>query len=128
MLDGGDPLLRIAETLYEESVRAGIPSIEFEDAIALYSLAYPVLAGRTGCLLVDAGAGLGYSTAWLVRVARDACRGGARVVAIEAHPPYASRLRDAARRMEEASGVRVEVWEGDAVELVAERLAGPGVD
>ncbi len=122
-------VLRILEGVYEESLRAGIPSIEFEDGVALYSAAYTLLRGRSGALVIDAGAGIGYSTLWLAAAMMDACSGPCRLVAVEAYTPYVDKLRANLERVAREAGglVRVEAVAGDALEYV-ERLPPESID
>jgi len=89
-----------------------IPAIDSEDGAALAALA--AVAPRGG-LVLDLGAGVGYSTAWLA-VGAGAWRG--RVVAVEADPARFKVLKEAATRISEATGARVEAVNGDALEYL----------
>jgi len=103
---------RILEALRAESAEMGIPAIDERDGYALAALAF---AAPRGGLVLDLGAGVGYSTAWL---ALGAGAWRARVVAVEYSPGRAERLARNARLIEEATGARVEVVVGDALEVL----------
>lgn len=107
----------LAERLYAESARLGIPSIQPEDALVLYGLAASSLAASGAGLVLDLGAGIGYSAAWLAAAARSVC-GGCRVLAVERDPVLYSYLRRYAGEIGALSGVRVEAVEGDALEAL----------
>jgi len=108
-----ESLRDLLEALETESRLRGIPSIYREDGAALAAMAF---AAPRGGLVLDLGAGIGYSTAWL---ALGAGAWGGRVVAVEADPGRASVLRGYAREIEGLTGARVEVVEGDALEFLA---------
>ena len=117
LLGGRDSLLALAERLYAESARLGIPSIQPEDALVLHGVAAASLAASGAGLVLDLGSGIGYSTAWLAAAARGVCR-GCRVLAVERDPVLYSHLRRYAGEIEAVSGVRVEAVEGDALEAL----------
>jgi len=117
LLGGRSPLLALAERLYSESARLGIPSIQPEDALVLYGVAASSLAASGAGLVLDLGSGIGYSAAWLAAAAAGACR-GCRLVAVEADPLLYERLRTAAEEIESLSGLRVEAVRGDALEVL----------
>ncbi len=126
----GDPLLSLARSLYEESMRWGIPAIEYDDALAVYALAYSVLVGKREALVVDAGAGIGYSTVWLAKAVRDACRsrtGRCRLVAIEYYGSRAERLRQTIEEVKRLTGIEASVWVGDAIDYFS-RLPVSSID
>ncbi len=81
-----EPLYDIIHRLEQESNQLGIPSISREDGALLAGLAFSRCTEEPG-LLVDAGAGIGFSTAWLV-LGSLAVKGKCKVIAIE----YDSRL------------------------------------
>jgi len=107
-----EDLRDLLAALETESRHRGIPSIYREDGVALAALAF---AAPRGGLVLDLGAGIGYSTAWL---ALGAGAWGGRVVAVEADPGRARVLRGYAPAIEEYTGARVEVVEGDALEFL----------
>jgi len=102
----------LLEALREESYRLGIPAIDERDGYALAALAF---SAPRGGVVLDLGAGVGYSTAWL---ALGAGAWGARIVAVEYEPSRAGRLRGHARLIMEATGARVEVVEGEALDVL----------
>ncbi len=83
---GVEALYDIIHRLEQESTELGIPSISREDGTLLAGLAFSRCTEEPG-FLVDAGAGIGFSTAWLA-LGSLASRGKCRVIAIE----YDSRL------------------------------------
>ncbi len=101
----------LLERLLEESRRLWIPAIDPEDGAALAALAFTAPEG----LVLDLGAGVGYSTAWL---AIGAGARGLRVVAVEYDRARARVLESYAPAIEEATGARVEVVEGDALDFL----------
>ena len=104
--------------LEKESRREGIPAIDERDGFSLAALAF---TAPRGGLVLDLGAGIGYSTAWLA-LGAGPWRG--RVVAVEGDPRRASRLREFASEISEATGAEVEVVEGDALSYL--ESLGPG--
>ena len=112
----------LVERVERESAELGIPSISREDGFVLQGLA--LVAGRLGGVVVDAGAGIGYSTLWVIGGLASRCRGGGggagcRVVAVEADPVLAGRAREVLGEASRATGVGVEVVAGDALEYLA---------
>jgi predicted O-methyltransferase YrrM len=114
-----EEVLRRAE---EVSKRLYIPRIEDLDGAALAAAAFYYTALKSeGVVAVDAGAGAGYSTVWLVAGVEAGCiRGNCKIVAVEAD----SRLAATARRLLGELKLRhtsVEVLVGDAVSYVEGR-------
>ncbi|NOZ88411.1 MAG: hypothetical protein GXO15_00610 [Crenarchaeota archaeon] len=116
-------LLERAERLSEEY---WVPRIDWEDGLALATAVFLVARQRGGGLFVDAGAGVGYSTLWMLYGLAPACEGegGCRLVAVENDPGRAAALRrmlgEASSRLRASgfTGVEVEAVEGDALEYL----------
>ena len=107
----------ILDDILRESERLGIPSIDASDGIALMLEAYrQTLTG--GTLLLDLGAGVGYSTAWIALGADEGCsQGGCRVVAVEYDPSRSSRIEANLGRLG-LERVEVSVVTGEALEVL----------
>ncbi len=58
--------IEISKQLYERSLSLGIPAISYDDGLVLASLAFIYCAANSHVRAVDAGAGIGYSTLFLV--------------------------------------------------------------
>ncbi|MCE4620047.1 MAG: class I SAM-dependent methyltransferase [Desulfurococcales archaeon] len=101
----------LLEKLEEESRKHYIPLIDREDGAALAAIAYAAPRG----LFLDLGAGVGYSTAW---IAVGAAGKADKIIAVEWDPDLAPRLELHADLIREASGVRVEVVNADAIEYL----------
>ena len=113
-----EDLVEYAERLRTESLSRGIPSIDPEDALVLYSLLYSQLRGRRGAVVVDAGAGIGYSSIWLAAAMEAACLGACRLVAIEYLESNARRLRANLSALS-LSRVEVEAVQGEALRVLS---------
>jgi predicted O-methyltransferase YrrM len=100
--------------LVERKSRAlGIPSIDPEDGLVLYTAA--VIASTRGGVAADLGAGIGYSTLWIAGGFDDSCPDECVVYAVES----SSRLVREGRRLlgrAPLERVRIEWIEGDALE------------
>ena len=101
----------LLETLEAESRKHYIPLIDREDGVALAAIAYTAPRG----LFLDLGAGVGYSTAW---IAIGATGRAEKIIAVEWDPDLAPRLELHADLIREATGVRVEVVNSDALEYL----------
>ena len=115
-----EKLYQYIKRIAEMSTRLGIPSIEEEDGIVIQSISYTyALRGMDNLLLIDLGAGIGYSTLWLLMGAKPVCEEmhkRCRVVAVERDPVLAHYAR---KVLSEApmspSHVSIDVVEGDAI-------------
>ncbi len=112
------------------SMRFAIPSISEEDGFVLQSMAY-AYASRAdkGLLVLDLGAGIGYSTLWLVAGIAPICesRGIAcKVVAVEQDKIRASYARRVLGNLPTKS-VEIEVVEMNAIKYL-EKLGSCEVD
>lgn len=118
-LNSREKMLRagpILEEILRESERLGIPSIDVSDGIALMLEAYrQTLIG--GKLMLDLGAGVGYSTAWIALGAEEGCQGGCRILAAEYDPYRASRIKANLEKLS-LSRVEVEVYTGEALKAL----------
>lgn len=114
MRAGPRDLIEYVERLSDEMY---IPRIGRDDGLVIYTLVYMLSSSRGERLVaVDAGAGIGYSTLWIVASLEDTCTGG-RVYAVEKSP---ERYRVLERNM---SAVETECTEivpvnRDAVEFL----------
>ena len=105
------------EDLRRASLGMGIPAIDPEDGMILEATAFQASSAGAS-LAVDAGAGIGYSTAWIALGLEAGCRGECRLIAIEYDPGKARRIRESLEPLG-LEKVRVEVVEGDALEYLA---------
>lgn len=121
------------ELLYEverASDEEFIPRIGRDDGAALFAIVfYYTSRKRTNVLVLDGGAGIGYSTLWLYYALESSCTSGCRLVAVEVRRERAEKLRELLYgRLKPRSGsVSVEVVHGDFVEFVS-RLRSNSVD
>lgn len=99
------------------SLSMGIPSINQEEGFILYAVTAVVASKRSKVHVVDAGAGIGYSTIWLGQALEDFCRGTCRLTAIEWDESKASRAREVLDGMK-WSRVEWSVVSGDALDVV----------
>ena len=112
---GAEIIGRYESLFRRESERLWVPSIDWEDGLVLQSLAFAAGEG----LVVDLGAGAGYSTLWLLAGMADSCRKRCRLFAVERRRDRA----ETARRLLSSipvENVEVEVLVGDALEAVKE--------
>jgi predicted O-methyltransferase YrrM len=122
-------LLEYIRKVYGLSQRMGIPSIEEEDGVAIASAAFAYASSgrRLEIVAVDAGAGIGYSTLWLILGLKPFCsEASCKVIAVELNRTYASIAEDVLAKAPRG-GVEIEVVRGDAVKYVSE-LPGEYVD
>jgi predicted O-methyltransferase YrrM len=117
--------LEIVEILEEESRRFWIPHIDREDGYVLASLSY-YIAILGGKVFIDAGAGIGYSTSWIMYgLSKASANGKIYLYAIERDP---ARYRYLGENMEKLknillskeSAVEVNVLNRDAVDFLGE--------
>ena len=109
--------LRLLKACEKLSREMGIPHIGWDDGAALYALAFAVAAEKGEVVAVDAGAGAGFSTLWVLAALESAGAGG-RLVAVEALKRRFEKLAETLSRAP-AERVRVEPVLGDAVEVIA---------
>ena len=110
-------IYQVIQKLESESDRLYIPRVSREDGTSLAALAFSVCT-RLESPVIDAGAGVGYSAAWLALGVLGA-GGHCRVVAIEWDEDNYRRLEENARLIAE-SGVEVEPRHGDALKILEE--------
>ena len=113
---GGDRSL--AERLWRDSLDLGIMAIDFADGYVLQAVAH-IVASRGGSLFIDAGAGIGFSTYWIIRGVSSGCMGSCRIVALEYQPDRLERLASNVSVMGGEAGIRVDAVKADALEYVA---------
>ncbi|BEP17140.1 hypothetical protein PYJP_04920 [Pyrofollis japonicus] len=115
-------LLEYIRKVYGLSQRMGIPSIEEEDGVAIASAAFAYASsGRSlEIVAVDAGAGIGYSTLWLILGLKPFCsEARCKVIAVESNRTYASIAEDVLVKAPRG-GIDIEVVRDDAVKYVNE--------
>lgn len=105
-------LEELIEEIAAQSERHYVPAIDGEDAAALAALAFTADPG----LMVDLGAGVGYSTLWMAIGARG--KPAARIIAVEWDEDLVEVLRRNADAIREATGVSVDVVNSDAVDYL----------
>ena len=106
-----------------ESRRLGIPSIDGEDGLVLYTASLLTGSRLPSLVAADLGAGIGYSTAWIAAGLEDGCSGSCRLYAVEVDRGLCERGRElfAGAPLER---VRVEWVCGDAVTFLDSLPAG----
>ncbi len=85
MLGYNEGRLRFINYVRELSESLGVPSIDYEDGLVLYSLLYSYISSNKKCsFVVDAGSGIGYSTLWLAYAILDqSVQDSCKVIAID---------------------------------------------
>ena len=111
-----DSAVRYLEEVRRRSLELGIPAIDPEDGIVLQSMAFYTASLGLG-LAVDAGAGIGYSTAWIALGMEAACKGDCRVIAIEYDEGKASMISKVLAPLG-LDKVKVEVVAGEALDIL----------
>ncbi len=107
----------ILDEIQRESSEIGIPSIDPEDGITLMIEAYRQ-ALQGGKLMLDLGAGIGYSTAWIALGTQEGCTdGGCKIIAVEYDPARASRIKGNLDRLG-LTRVEIEVKTGEAIHVL----------
>ena len=113
-------LKKLIDSVYETGVDLGIPMIPQDDALALYGAIYVFALQEDEPVILDAGAGVGYSTLWMAKALIDAGH-PARGYALEHRGERFQILRDTLSRLNEYTGSRVEPVNQDALEYVSSR-------
>jgi predicted O-methyltransferase YrrM len=117
--------LEIVEILEEESRRFWIPHIDREDGYVLASLSY-YIAILGGKVFIDAGAGIGYSTSWIMYgLSKASTNGKIYLYAIERDPARYRYLGENVEKLKsillgKESDVEVNVLNRDAVDFLGE--------
>ncbi|MCS7107348.1 MAG: class I SAM-dependent methyltransferase [Acidilobaceae archaeon] len=111
----------LAIQLLEESRSLGIPPISMEDGFVLMAEAFSV-SSMGGKVFLDAGAGVGYSTLWIMGGMAGVCE-GCKVIAIEHDRQRYERLKVNLSRVARELALEAEVvpLHGDALHH-AERI------
>lgn len=112
-MEGFSFALRVAE---EKSFELGVPRVGRDDGVVLYSLLFLLSSIRGRVVVVDAGAGVGYSTLWLLKALEDVCSDGV-LYAVERDLNRFSVLGEVLK-MYEVRCTEVRPIHGDAVEFV----------
>jgi len=118
-------IIRVLEELRRKSLELGIPAIDPEDGMILQAIAF-VTAATGGNVAVDAGAGIGYSTLWIILGLENGCRGKCTLKAIEYDDNRASILKEKVMEMN-LKRVKVEVLVGEALDIL-ERMPPESID
>ncbi len=112
-------VLNLLSKYYEKCNYMGIPTIKWNEGLILYTTAYTYLITTNTMYgyIVDAGAGAGFSTIWLVYAVKDAKTNHV-VVAID----YYKRNLDMFKELVENLNVnvRIETITGDACKILKE--------
>ncbi|MCC6058178.1 MAG: hypothetical protein LM568_04600 [Desulfurococcaceae archaeon] len=117
--------LEIVEILEEESRRFWIPHIDREDGYVLASLSY-YIAILGGKVFIDAGAGIGYSTSWIMYgLSKASANGKIYLYAIERDSARYRYLWENVEKLKsillgKESAVEVNVLNRDAVDFLGE--------
>lgn len=104
---------------YERCNYIGIPTIRWNEGLLLYSIAYTYLTTNNIMhgYIVDAGAGAGFSTIWLVYAVTDAGTNHI-VVAIDYYKRHLDMFRDLVEEL--GINIRIETIVGDACKILRE--------
>ncbi|MGB9759628.1 MAG: O-methyltransferase [Thermoproteota archaeon] len=78
---------------YERSRRLGVPNIDYEDGYVIFSIAYVTAISFKKLYAIDAGAGVGFSTIWMIKALKDSGVDG-KIYAIEEEPQRFDNLRE----------------------------------
>ncbi len=108
-------LLSLLDKLRGESLEHGIPAIDPDDGMVLASYAHAV-SSNGGRIFVDAGAGIGYSTLWIMMGLRW-CR-KCRIIAIEYYNDRAAMIEKNLAGIAGEYGISLEIINGDALDIV----------
>lgn len=101
--------------LYRKSMRFDISPINFEDGGVLQALSF-LVAAKGGNVFVDAGAGVGFSTLWIIKGIYDRCGSKCRLIAVELN---GERFKELERNLRGITGenLKIEFIKDDAVEF-----------
>jgi len=117
--------LEIVDILEEESRRFWVPHIDREDGYVLASLSY-YIAILGGKVFIDTGAGIGYSTSWIMYgLSKASANGKIYLYAIERDPARYRYLEENVEKLKnillsKESAVEVNVLNRDAVDFLGE--------
>ncbi len=102
MLGYDDSRLKFINYVGRLSASLGIPSIDFEDGIVLYSLLYSYIGMSKKCnFVVDAGSGIGYSTLWLAYAVLDhGMQNDCKIISIDIVDSYVKKSMEIFRSTE----------------------------
>jgi predicted O-methyltransferase YrrM len=122
-LEKSDKFSEVAHSLEEASRRIGVSPIKREDGIVLSALSYYIgsLGGR---VFIDAGAGIGYSTLWILHgLSSLAPRGKLVLYAVERDPLRRKILEENIEKVrkeiiEESPQIEIRAVNEDAVDFL----------
>lgn len=110
--------MEYSRKIREKSLSLGIPSIDENEGLILYTLTYTyAVMKREHMVVADAGAGIGYSTLWLAKALDDAGCSICVVDAIEKNEFFANQIEDNVRGSG-LKGIPLNIVARDAVEYV----------
>ena len=109
--------LRILEDVERVSYSHGIPTIGFDDGIAIYSMVQTYGIRYDKILFYEFGGGVGYSSLWIAYALEDSMAGEAHLYTVERDVERAAEL---SRNLGRAGlkKVRYEVLQRDALEVI----------
>jgi predicted O-methyltransferase YrrM len=106
------------------SRRLGVPSIEYDDGLVLSSISY-ITATSGGKIFIDAGAGVGYSSSWILYgLLRMLPREKILLYAIEKDPYRYNYLKENLEKLKDSflkSLLEINVVNEDAVKFLHEK-------
>ena len=114
-----DRIAKFSKILLKESRRLGVPTINNDDALIIYSVVFTYASiVNEGIVAIDAGAGVGYSTLWIVAALESACKEKCKVIAIEKDSIKHSISKELYRKHFITNNVTLEFVNSDAVEYI----------
>lgn len=110
--------VEVARFVHDRSLSLGIPAISFTDGLILASLTFTYCSLREYVRVVDAGAGIGFSTLFLAYGMSSGCKG--ELIAIEYVSERFRELEFNSKLVGEITGgrVKVSVVKGEALEYL----------
>lgn len=118
-----EEFLNYSRKLRDKSISYGIPSIDEEEGFILYSIVYTYsLLNSNHLVIVDAGAGIGYSTLWLGKALIDSGCNICLVEAVEKNKAFAEQIPGNVKK-HGLEGLPLTIVAGDAVEYVMNKDA-----
>lgn len=119
----------LLNTLYyieRKSDELMVPRIGRDDGIAIYSVLYMLASGREKLVAIDAGAGIGYSTLWLLIALESVCING-HLYAIERAKNRFSMLKNTLDSLP-LRCTKAFTVHGDAIEYIQREFGEDSID